>query len=40
MLDGFSVNDVTHTLHYLLKLLDNMQKVDDSQGGGTDEPAE
>ncbi len=32
VLDGFSVNDVTHTLHYLLKLLDNMQKVDNAQG--------
>lgn len=40
VLDGFSVNDVTHTLHYLLKLLDNMQTVDDSQGGGTEEPME
>jgi hypothetical protein len=27
-LDGFSVNDLTHTLHYLLKLLDNMQRID------------
>lgn len=27
-LDGFSVNDLSHTLHYLLKLLDNMQAVD------------
>jgi DNA-binding MarR family transcriptional regulator len=34
VLDGFSVNDVTHSLHYLLKLLDNMQRVDDAQGGG------
>lgn len=31
-LAGFSVNDVTHTLHYLLKLLENMQRVDDAQG--------
>ena len=31
-LDGFSVNDVTHTLHYLLKLLENMQRVDAGQG--------
>lgn len=30
-LDGFSVNDLTHTLHYLLKLLDNMQAVDEHQ---------
>lgn len=34
VLDGFSVNDVTHSLHYLLKLLENMQRVDDAQGGG------
>ena len=32
VLAGFSVNDVTHTLHYLLKLLENMQRVDDTQG--------
>lgn len=34
VLEGFSVNDTTHTLHYLLKILDNMQAVDDRQGGG------
>lgn len=28
VLDEFSVGDLTHTLHYLLKLLDNMQKLD------------
>jgi len=39
VLEGFSVNDITHTLHYLLKLLDNMQLVDDRQGG-SDEAAE
>jgi DNA-binding MarR family transcriptional regulator len=33
VLDGFSVNDLTHTLHYLLKILDNMQKVEELQGG-------
>ncbi len=27
-LDGFSTNDLTHTLHYLLKLLDNMKQLD------------
>jgi DNA-binding MarR family transcriptional regulator len=36
VLEGFSVNDITHTLHYLLKILDNMQMVDDGQGGGDD----
>jgi DNA-binding MarR family transcriptional regulator len=33
VLEGFSVNDITHTLHYLLKILDNMQEVDERQGG-------
>ncbi|MBO9515434.1 MAG: MarR family transcriptional regulator [Variovorax sp.] len=32
-LAGFSVNDITHTLHYLLKMLENMQRVDEMQGG-------
>jgi DNA-binding MarR family transcriptional regulator len=27
-LDGFSVNDATHAVHYLLKLLDNMKTID------------
>lgn len=31
-LEGFSVNDQVHALHYLLKLLDNMQRIDASQG--------
>jgi Transcriptional regulators len=31
-LDEFSVGDLTHMLHYLLKLLDNMEKLD--RGGG------
>ena len=35
-LDEFSVGDLTHMLHYLLKLLDNMQKL---EGRGGD-PAE
>src|SRR6478735_10653471 len=39
VLEGFSVNDIAHTLHYLLKILDNMQAVDDRQGGG-DEAAQ
>ena len=34
VLAGFSINDVTHTLHYLLKILENMQRVDNVQGGG------
>ncbi len=27
-LDDFSVGDITHTLHYLLQLLDNMKRLD------------
>jgi DNA-binding MarR family transcriptional regulator len=38
-LTGFSVNDLTHTLHYLLQLLENMQHVDDAQSG-SGEPQE
>jgi len=33
-LAGFSVNDLTHTLHYLLKILDNMQRLDDEHAAG------
>jgi DNA-binding MarR family transcriptional regulator len=39
VLDGFSVNDVTHTLHYLLKLLENMKHVDVGQGGTSEAEA-
>jgi DNA-binding MarR family transcriptional regulator len=28
ILSDFSINDVTHTLHYLLKILENMQRLD------------
>lgn len=28
ILGDFSINDVSHTLHYLLKLLNNMERVD------------
>jgi DNA-binding MarR family transcriptional regulator len=27
-LDGFSVDDMVHTVHYLLKMLDNMRRID------------
>ncbi len=27
-LDGFSINDLAHTLHYLLRMLENMQRLD------------
>jgi DNA-binding MarR family transcriptional regulator len=33
-LEGFSVNDLTHTLHYILRMLENMQRVDARQTGG------
>ncbi len=36
-LDGFSVSDQIHATHYLLKLLDNMERLD---GGGDADPAE
>jgi len=32
-LQGISVNDTAHTLHYLLQLLENMQRIDRAQGG-------
>jgi DNA-binding MarR family transcriptional regulator len=32
ILEDFSVNDVTHTLHYLLKMLENMQRIDAERG--------
>lgn len=31
-LQGFSTSDQVHALHYLLKLLDNMQRIDEAQG--------
>nr|WP_321801132.1 MarR family transcriptional regulator [Caballeronia sp. J97] len=39
VLKDFSVDDVTHTLHYLLKLLDNMKKLDDAAQSGADDEA-
>lgn len=44
ILGDFSINDITHTLHYLLKILGNMQRIDDdwnnaSQEGEGDEAA-
>jgi len=32
VLADFSVSDLTHTLHYLLKMLDQMQRLDDERG--------
>ena len=37
-LAGFSVSDMTHTLHYLLQLLDNMKQLDEV-GTEQEEPA-
>ena len=35
-LADFSTDDITHTVHYLLKLLDNMKRLDDeARGAGT-----
>ncbi len=39
ILEDFSVNDVTHTLHYLLKMLENMQRLDSERGGVEEVPA-
>lgn len=37
ILGDFSINDVTHTLHYLLKMLENMQRLDQAWVGSSDE---
>lgn len=39
ILADFSVNDVTHTLHYLLKILENMQRLDAERLAAEDEDA-
>jgi DNA-binding MarR family transcriptional regulator len=31
-LADLSINDLTHTLHYMLKVLENMQRIDSGQG--------
>lgn len=36
VLGDFSVNDVAHMLHYLLKMLENMQRVDGAWVGSVD----
>jgi DNA-binding MarR family transcriptional regulator len=36
VLDDFSIDDTAHALHYLLKILGNMQRVDAEQAGGED----
>lgn len=35
VLADFSVNDTVHALHYLLKILENMKKIDGDDGGGS-----
>jgi DNA-binding MarR family transcriptional regulator len=37
ILGDFSVNDVTHMLHYLLKMLENMQRLDQAWVGSSDD---
>lgn len=39
ILADFSINDVTHTLHYMLKILENMQRLD-AERHSADEGAE
>jgi DNA-binding MarR family transcriptional regulator len=39
-LEGFSINDTTHTLHYLLKMLENMQGIDERFGSNSEDVAE
>ncbi|WP_297369615.1 MarR family winged helix-turn-helix transcriptional regulator [Acidocella sp.] len=36
-LRDFSLSDMSHTLHYFMKLLDNMKEIDATQGGGADD---
>jgi DNA-binding MarR family transcriptional regulator len=35
ILGDFSINDVTHTLHYLLKILENMRRIDSETSSET-----
>lgn len=37
ILVDFSISDTTHALHYLLKLLENMKRVDGKQLGEADD---
>jgi len=36
-LHEFSVSDMTHALHYMMKLLDNMKQIDTGDGDGGEE---
>lgn len=40
VLRDFSINDVTHTVHYLLKMLEQMKRLDDEHVGQDGEAAE
>jgi DNA-binding MarR family transcriptional regulator len=40
ILADFSINDVTHTLHYLLKMLENMQRLDTERGAVEEDAAD
>ncbi|HEU0201429.1 MAG TPA: MarR family transcriptional regulator [Burkholderiaceae bacterium] len=40
ILADFSINDMTHALHYLLKMLQNMQRLDTAGDGSGDESAD
>lgn len=40
LLADFSTDDVTHALHYLLKILDNMRKLDAEWVGAEDDDAD
>jgi DNA-binding MarR family transcriptional regulator len=40
ILSDFSINDVTHTLHYLLKMLENMQRLDQAWAGSPSDDGE
>jgi DNA-binding MarR family transcriptional regulator len=37
VLRDFSINDVTHAVHYLLKMLEQMKRLDDEYVGQEDE---
>jgi hypothetical protein len=37
ILADFSISDITHALHYLLQLLENMKRLDSKQLTGEDE---
>ncbi len=36
-LAGFSISDIAHSVHYLLKLLENMKRLDDESRGAPDD---